>query len=417
MKKLATFLLSLALLFLAAGCGQLESGSFSDIPAEAPYLEDVQLACQCGLMSVREKHAFAPDDTFTAGDTARLVVGLDSLLNRQAQSDDAQNSNAQQEANALSDADCLARAAELGLFRAADPEQPVTRAELADALLATLPEDALSPIGQVENGAITDVGMIEPRAAGIYTLVRAGILLADENGAVGPDNTLTRAEAAGIAARAADPERRQALTLEAPDTWPDLSEQPAADDAFFEDAAILGNSLVDGLKLFSDLKSINYYSGTGVSVISALNTHDVLLPSGQYITRLDSLLEESYSKIYIELGINEIGLDPDYFIDLYAELIDAIQLAEPEATIYIMALLPVTKAKSDQGTFTMERVNTYNQRLYELADEKNCYYLDCCSPLQGPDGYLPAELAADGVHLTPNGYKAWEACIRTHYAW
>lgn len=89
----------------------------------------------------------------------------------------------------------------------------------------------------------------------------------------------------------------------------------------------------------------------------------------------------------------------------------------PGTTIYVMSLLPVTAAKSAEGTFTMTRVNAYNQALYELAAEKHCYYLDVCTPLQGEDGYLPASLASDGVHLVPDGYAQWEEIIRTHYAW
>lgn len=181
--------------------------------------------------------------------------------------------------------------------------------------MRALPEEATPPIGTVEDGAIADVGMGEPRAAGIYRLARAGILLPDdEDGDFGPDDPLTRAEAAGIAARALDPTRRTALSLLAPDTWPDLTEQPRADDTFFEHAAILGNSLVDGLHLFSQLKTLHYFAGTGVSVISATMTRSVTLPDGSQVTQLDSLLRGSYDKVYIELGINEIGLEQSYFI-------------------------------------------------------------------------------------------------------
>lgn len=402
MKRFLTGLLAAVCLLTGCAAG---GDAFSDVPEDAACLADVQYACQSGAMQPQSRRHFAPDELLEAGDAALLLTTVYDAQGTSGGADEQKQ-------------EPLARAAELGLLLAADPAQPVTRAELAAGLVRALPEEATPPIGTVEDGAIADVGMGEPRAAGIYRLARAGILLPDdEDGDFGPDDPLTRAEAAGIAARALDPTRRIALSLLAPDTWPDLTEQPRADDTFFEHAAILGNSLVDGLHLFSQLKTLHYFAGTGVSVISATMTRSVTLPDGSQVTQLDSLLRGSYDKVYIELGINEIGLEQSYFIQLYGGIIDRIQQAMPGTTIYVMSLLPVTAAKSAEGTFTMARVNAYNQALYELAAEKHCYYLDVCTPLQGEDGYLPASLASDGVHLVPDGYAQWEEIIRTHYAW
>ena len=83
-----------------------------------------------------------------------------------------------------------------------------------------------------------------------------------------------------------------------------------------------------------------------------------------------------------------------------------------------MAITPVTKAVNDKGTFTMQRIRSWNGALYDLAAETGCRYLDCCTALCDETGYLPESYAGwDGSpHLEAAGYRAWAEAIRTHYA-
>ena len=56
-----------------------------------------------------------------------------------------------------------------------------------------------------------------------------------------------------------------------PTPSPAPTEPPAPtrlDDSFFDDAAFLGNSLMDGLRLFGGLQYGDFYSGTSASVVS-----------------------------------------------------------------------------------------------------------------------------------------------------
>ena len=84
-----------------------------------------------------------------------------------------------------------------------------------------------------------------------------------------------------------------------------------------------------------------------------------------------------------------------------------------------MAVTLVTKARSDAGSFTMERITAFNEALRTLAEETQCWYLDCCTPLCDEDGYLPEEFGGwDGSpHLSVTGYCAWADMIRDYYAY
>ena len=201
-----------------------------------------------------------------------------------------------------------------------------------------------------------------------------------------------------------------------PPAGPDLTAQEKIDDSFFNDAAFFGNSLVDGLHLFGGLEYGSFYAATSASVVNVEITHNVER-SGGNLTLFQALTEEAHGKIYILLGINEIGFEPDYFIELYSALLERIRQLEPEADIYIMSLTPVTQACSEKSSvFNMDRIKVYNEALHALAEKCGYYYLDLCEALAGEDGFLPQEDSTDGIHLKQSKYLQWADYLRTHYA-
>ena len=197
------------------------------------------------------------------------------------------------------------------------------------------------------------------------------------------------------------------------------AEQPteaAASDDFFADAAFVGNSLIEGMRLYSGLTSCDYYSATSLSVMAINSTRCITLENGGSGTIFQGLAQHQYGKIYILFGINEIGYDTASFIKAYGGMLDKIQEIQPTATIYIMSLTPVSKAKSDSSsTFNMTRVNAFNSALSDLAAEKGCQYLDICSALAGEDGYLPSKCTSDGIHFTASVYQTWVTYLRNNH--
>lgn len=217
-----------------------------------------------------------------------------------------------------------------------------------------------------------------------------------------------------------EPEPTPEVT-EAPDpnayNGPDLAGREMVEDDFFSDAVFFGNSLVNGLELYGKMGDGDFCCATSASVISVTSTKNAFLSNGNPATLLDAMLQKQYGKIYILLGINEIGFDVGYFAEVYSDMLTRIEEAQPQATIYIMGLTPVTKAKSDAGApFTMERIELYNDALYELAREHECYYVDLVDALADSTGYLPASDSTDGVHFTVAKYPQWADYLRTHYA-
>ena len=210
-----------------------------------------------------------------------------------------------------------------------------------------------------------------------------------------------------------DPAETDPLPVKA---GPEVPRQEATDNSFFADAAFLGNSLVRGLLLYGDIDTADYYAANSASVWNVGMTLSYDLGNGVSITLLDAISRKAYNKVYVLMGINEISLDTDYFISLYSDMLDTIRQSQPEADIYIMSLTPVTEEKSNEGpTFSAQRVSEYNEALYGLAGEKDCYYIDLVDALAEPDGYLDPELSTDGIHMKRPKYTQWSDYLRTHY--
>jgi lysophospholipase L1-like esterase len=198
---------------------------------------------------------------------------------------------------------------------------------------------------------------------------------------------------------------------------PDLDESEPVGDEFFQDAAFIGNSLLDGFRLHSGITCGDFYAYTSMTVMGVDVKQVVELSNGKKGTILQGMAQKEYGKVYILLGINEIYMEPDEFSLHYGKLVEKVKEIQPEADIYIMSLTPLGKEKSEgSDMYSLERLRSYNEALYNLAKEKECYYLDIYSALADDEGFLPKGDSTDGVHLVPDYYRVWLNYMKCHYA-
>ena len=220
------------------------------------------------------------------------------------------------------------------------------------------------------------------------------------------------AEAGPPKAEAEEPVNGQEAPAEEP--FAAVPESEAVDDSYFADAAFIGDSRTQGLRLYSGLKDTNWLCSVGLTVETAA-TEKFSVADGKY-TALDALGVLKPAKGYIMLGLNELGWkSADIFIEKYAAIIDTALAANPDCLVYVQSILPVSAAKDAGGTWCNNaNVNARNERLKELAEEKGVYYLDVASAFRGEDGCLPAGDTPDGIHLPPGLCVSWLDYLKTH---
>lgn len=220
-----------------------------------------------------------------------------------------------------------------------------------------------------------------------------------------------------IPAEAVPAETSSVETDEAPsyDYAAPVPEGEAVEDGWFADAAFVGDSLTDGLLLYSGIRGAENLSYKGMTV-QTVRTDKVIRLDGAKYTPLEALGRKTYGKVYILLGINELGWYNDQrFYDCYAQLVDLVREAQPDAQIYLQTLLPVTAEKSeDHEWLKNEKIDVYNALIAQLAEEKEVYLVDAHAALADENGVLPAEESTDGVHLTRSGYEVWADYLRKH---
>lgn len=187
-----------------------------------------------------------------------------------------------------------------------------------------------------------------------------------------------------------------------------------ADSSYFDDALFIGDSRTVGLCEYGDLGSAEVVADSGMSVYKIFNKKFRTV-SGEKKLLETVLSEKEYGKIYLMLGINELGYDFNYTVSKYEELLRRIRELQPEALIFLEGNLHITGEKSKVSTdFTNENIDRFNRAVEQMADDKTLFYLDVNELFDDGNGNLSKEYTTDDVHILARYYEEWARWILKH---
>ncbi len=180
-----------------------------------------------------------------------------------------------------------------------------------------------------------------------------------------------------------------------------------SDASYFDDALFIGDSRTVGLSEYGNLKNADYFCTTGMSVYKLGSATTSIEGVGK--TSLDNLFsQKNYNKIYIMLGINEIGYDFDSTITKYGEWLDYIEEKQPDALIFIQGNLHVTKSRSESDDYVNNQmIDKFNNKISEFANDKNRLYIDINEHFDDGEGNLPEDYTSDSTHVYAKYYAEW----------
>ena len=186
-------------------------------------------------------------------------------------------------------------------------------------------------------------------------------------------------------------------------------------DSYFDDAAFIGDSRTQGLQLYTGLPNATFYATQGLMVDTFFSKKFVKAGGGK-ITIPDAMKNQTFKKVYIMLGVNELGWAYEkVFIQNYGEVVDKVKELQPDAKIYVQSILPVTKAKSDgDAIYNNTKISRYNELIEQMCREKGVTYLHVADAVGLDNGALPAGSATDGVHLNREYCYKWLDYLKTH---
>lgn len=209
-------------------------------------------------------------------------------------------------------------------------------------------------------------------------------------------------------------------TEETPDTdaTPEQPEESSSfgtvEETYFDDALFIGDSRTVGLSQYGRLGKADYFADVGLTVF---NVWDKALSdtgfSGKTLRQL--LSERTYGKIYIMLGINEIGYPFSSVLNQYESVLADIRSLQPNADILLCANLHVTReAAAATPRLEADNIAALDSQIAAMADNEKVFFLDVNETFCDEEGYLREDLTGDGVHPYGTGYVQWAQWLREH---
>ncbi len=190
----------------------------------------------------------------------------------------------------------------------------------------------------------------------------------------------------------------------------------AVEDDYFSDAVFIGDSRTVGMYEYGGLEeTAAFYASTGLTIYKIFDSAIVEVPGQKKkITIEEALQENSFAKIYLMIGINEMGTGTvETFIDKYREVVEHLKELQPEAIIYIQGIIKVTTERSNQGDYiNNEGIEARNQELEKLADNGEIFYLDVNPLVCDETGGLIESYTFDGVHLKAKYIQIWKDYLK-----
>lgn len=234
----------------------------------------------------------------------------------------------------------------------------------------------------------------------------------EDPAASGGESSEAAPESAGETASQADASEPAASDAPVSEAGTDSSAPQAVEPGDYSDAAFIGDSRTEALKTYGLLKNATYYTYKGLKVDTVF-TEACIDEGGTKMTVMDAISLHQYNRIYISLGVNELGwVSTDIFIEDYGKIIDTLKETQPNATIYVQAILPVSQKKSEQDKiYNNPRINEFNALLEQMAADKGVVYLPVNTAVMDETGSLPVGASTDGVHPNIDYCRKWVAYL------
>ena len=181
---------------------------------------------------------------------------------------------------------------------------------------------------------------------------------------------------------------------------------------YFDDALFIGDSRTVGLRDYTDLaEHADFYCETSLTIYKVLE--ESFKGKG---TILEALSKKNYGKIYLMVGINELGRGTtEDFMEKYTEVVDTLHELCPDAKIMIQGIMHVSEKKSSSDAiFNNSNINARNNAIATLADNVHFFYIDMNEAVCDENGNLNAEYTHDQIHLLGMYNDLWKQFLLEH---
>lgn len=123
------------------------------------------------------------------------------------------------------------------------------------------------------------------------------------------------------------------------------------------------------------------------------------------LASVDKVKALNPKKVFINYGRNDLnfgnGRNAETTSDAVTELVTKLKEALPDATIYVVSMMPITQdLEISNGTYHTEKdVDALNTALSTKTTAAGANYIDITAPFKKNNGYLNDDYTADGYTI------------------
>lgn len=192
------------------------------------------------------------------------------------------------------------------------------------------------------------------------------------------------------------------------------------EEDYFEDALFIGDSRTQGLYEYGGFgENVTFYCKTSLTVYDLFKKNRAFIKEdGESITLEEALTRHSFGKIYLMIGINEMGTGTaESFFEEYARAVYRIRQLQPNALIFVQAIMNVGEKKNaTDPIFNNFNIAVRNVEIATLADNQTIFYIDVNEVLCDENGNLFEGWSNDQIHLKAKYYAVWKEFLLNHGA-
>ncbi len=188
--------------------------------------------------------------------------------------------------------------------------------------------------------------------------------------------------------------------------------------SYLDDAVFIGDSRTDTLNLYAGWDNATFFCKTGTNIWAIMD--DMVAQdkkTGEAISIDEGLQQQKFGKVYIMLGVNELGTGTaETYYQQFKKVVERIRKLQPDAVIFVESIIHVADFADDEGGYVNNKaIDERNAWLKKLEDKnKKIFYIDANTVLDDENGALRSDWTFDGIHLKAENIGPWKKYILAH---
>lgn len=196
---------------------------------------------------------------------------------------------------------------------------------------------------------------------------------------------------------------------------------------YFDNAAIVGDSITYFLMQWESktnyLGNMLFLARGGVSMNGFVRRFKNIYYQGRERKLEDAIAASQVERVYFLMGSNDISSKTQrpYLFDNWTIMLERIREKSPDVEIVLMSNIPLydadpnSKGNDAQIKAHNGRIEDYNVKLKQFAQENDCLFLDLCYYVQDHYNRMPEIYNQGSYHMNEAGCLNWMKILR-YYA-